>query len=175
MAVRMTQGILLLCTGLPIDFLTRSPSSGKGVGELCLLLCLDMTDSFAIVLRICLSADTKREAHRGTMASGYRYHYRCPQCGTVLHLRMRVTVRQRRCPHCGVAVTCDEIDRQTIDESDSDDDQYERAGEALKKKMKSLVRETDPRKKREKAFRFLVSRGFPVQVVSRVIDETDFT
>ena len=117
MAVRMTQGILLLCTGLPIDFLTRSPSSGKGVGELCLLLCLDMTDSFAIVLRICLSADTKREAHRGTMASGYRYHYRCPQCGTVLHLRMRVTVRQRRCPHCGVAVTCDEIDRQTIDES----------------------------------------------------------
>jgi len=64
--------------------------------------------------------------------------------------------------------------RQTIDESDSDDDQYERAGEALKKKMKSLSRETDPRKKREKAFRFLVSRGFPVSVVSRIIGETDF-
>jgi len=62
----------------------------------------------------------------------------------------------------------------TIEEFDSVDEQLERATEALVKKLKSLAREKDPWKKREKAYRFLVSRGFSGAVVSKVIDETEF-
>lgn len=65
--------------------------------------------------------------------------------------------------------------QSTIEEFDSVDDQFERAIEALSKKMRSLSRESDPWKKREKAYRFLVSRGFSGGVVSKVIDETDFS
>jgi len=38
----------------------------------------------------------------------------------------------------------------------------ERAAEALAVKLRLLARESDPRKKREKAFRFLVGRGFSI-------------
>ncbi len=40
--------------------------------------------------------------------------------------------------------------------------ELERACEALAYKLRLLANETDPRKKREKAFRFLVSRGFSI-------------
>ena len=65
--------------------------------------------------------------------------------------------------------------QRTVEEFDSIEEQYERATEALKKKMKALAREKDPWKKREKSYRFLVSRGFPTTVVSKVIEETDFS
>ena len=43
---------------------------------------------------------------------GQRYDYRCPNCGTQLELRMRVTQTKRKCPHCGSPITPEEIDRQ---------------------------------------------------------------
>lgn len=47
--------------------------------------------------------------------AGYRYEYRCPNCGTQLQLRMRVTQTRRRCPECGHPVTPQEIDRQRVE------------------------------------------------------------
>ena len=40
------------------------------------------------------------------------YHYCCPECGTELELRQRVTLTKRRCPNCGRLITPDEIDGQ---------------------------------------------------------------
>jgi DNA-directed RNA polymerase subunit RPC12/RpoP len=42
----------------------------------------------------------------------YKYHYECPQCGTQLELKMRVTQTKRRCPRCGTPITPEEIDQQ---------------------------------------------------------------
>jgi len=50
----------------------------------------------------------------------------------------------------------------------------ERAAEALAYKLRLLARESDPRKKREKAFRFLVSRGFSIDSCRAAIDAADF-
>lgn len=44
--------------------------------------------------------------------SGYKYFWTCPNCGTSLQLKMRVTQTKRKCPHCGILVTPQEIDRQ---------------------------------------------------------------
>jgi hypothetical protein len=46
--------------------------------------------------------------------AGYKYHYRCPNCGTQLQLKMRVTQTKRRCPHCATPITPQEIDRQKV-------------------------------------------------------------
>lgn len=61
--------------------------------------------------------------------------------------------------------------QKTIDKFDSEAEQYERAVNALGKKLKSLSRENDKWKKRQKAYRFLITRGFPSQIVSRVIED----
>jgi uncharacterized Zn finger protein len=44
--------------------------------------------------------------------AGYKYFWRCPNCGTSLELKMRVTQTKRKCPECGTLVTPEEIDRQ---------------------------------------------------------------
>lgn len=44
-----------------------------------------------------------------------RYFWSCPQCGTRLELRKRVTITKRRCPHCNALVTPQEIDRQSAE------------------------------------------------------------
>ena len=46
----------------------------------------------------------------------------------------------------------------------------ESAAEALRSKLSSWKNEPDWRKKREKAFRFLASRGFPLDVIYTVLD-----
>lgn len=43
---------------------------------------------------------------------GYKYFWTCPNCGTSLQLKMRVTQTTRKCPQCGFVVTPEEIDRQ---------------------------------------------------------------
>ncbi len=48
------------------------------------------------------------------------------------------------------------------------------ARRALEYKLRLLSRESAPRKKREKAFRFLVSRGFSLNVIRELFDEVDF-
>lgn len=46
--------------------------------------------------------------------AGYKYHWKCPKCGTKLVLKMRTTITKRKCPHCGFLVTPEEIDRQQL-------------------------------------------------------------
>ena len=48
------------------------------------------------------------------------------------------------------------------------------ARRALDYKLRMLSKETDPRKKREKAFRFLAACGFSPSVIHALFDETDF-
>ena len=45
------------------------------------------------------------------------------------------------------------------------------ARRALEYKLRLLRRETDPRRKREKAFRFLAARGFSAEVIRTVFEE----
>ena len=45
----------------------------------------------------------------------YKYEYRCPECGTQLELKMRVTQTRRKCPHCGTPITPQEIDLQAAE------------------------------------------------------------
>ncbi len=51
------------------------------------------------------------------------------------------------------------------------DDEPEAARSALELKWRLLARESDPRRKREKALRFLLGRGFPPDLVRRVWEE----
>lgn len=44
--------------------------------------------------------------------AGYKYDWKCPNCGTQLQLKMRVTQTKRKCPHCGNPVTAEDIDFQ---------------------------------------------------------------
>ena len=53
----------------------------------------------------------------------------------------------------------------------SDEDERNAARSAAETKMRLLVREKDMRKKREKLFRFLISRGFSPSVTSGVISD----
>jgi len=57
---------------------------------------------------------------------------------------------------------------------DAAETETERASEALTYKLRLLANESDPRKKREKAFRFLVSRGFSFDSCRAAIDAADF-
>ena len=48
-------------------------------------------------------------------------------------------------------------------------DEYEHAGRLLEKKMKTFARETDHKKRSDKIYRFLYSRGFSPAVISDLI------
>jgi uncharacterized protein (DUF983 family) len=41
-----------------------------------------------------------------------KYPYRCPECGTEVILRQRVTQTKRKCSYCGIPITTAAIDRQ---------------------------------------------------------------
>lgn len=49
----------------------------------------------------------------------------------------------------------------------------ERAVQALERKMPALNREKDPRKRREKAYRFLASRGFNGEAIRAAMDKME--
>lgn len=51
--------------------------------------------------------------------AGYKYEWRCPNCGTELQLKMRVTQTKRKCPHCGLPITPQDIDRYTAEKKKS--------------------------------------------------------
>ena len=51
------------------------------------------------------------------------------------------------------------------------EEEYESAVAAAAGKLRLLTREKDFRKKREKLFRFLISRGFPPSLCGRVVSE----
>ena len=53
----------------------------------------------------------------------------------------------------------------------SSEDEYESARGAAEGKLRLLTREKDMRKKKEKLFRFLITRGFPPSVAGKVAAE----
>ena len=53
--------------------------------------------------------------------------------------------------------------------------EFEAARRALDYKLRMLTRENDPRKKREKVFRFLASRGFSGSVIRELFNQVDFS
>ena len=61
-----------------------------------------------------------------------------------------------------------EIAAKLADTADQENSACSAAAEA---KLKTLARENDPRKKREKLFRFLAARGFPPAVATKTISE----
>lgn len=69
------------------------------------------------------------------------------------------------------------IDKELINEILERDEisikaEYERAEKVLSGKLRSLKREQDKRKIREKAYRFLISRGFTSDIIGRLFDNT---
>lgn len=78
--------------------------------------------------------------------------------------RIRLALGKRGIPR--------QLQEQPLEEAA--ESEIQRAREALEYKLRLLSRETDPRKKREKAFRFLVSRGFSCDNCRSALDEIDF-
>ena len=65
------------------------------------------------------------------------------------------------------------LDRELVEQAleENKDSEPESARQALAFKWKSLSRETDPYKKRAKAFRFLAGRGYPAALAAELIEE----
>ncbi len=61
---------------------------------------------------------------------------------------------------------------ELMEESPEDkENEYSRAEVVLERKMKSLARESDPRKRREKIYRFMASRGFSGDIISQLLEK----
>lgn len=78
--------------------------------------------------------------------------------------RIRLALRKR-----GIPAELQEEPLEAAAETEA-----ERASEALVYKLRLLARETDPRRKREKAFRFLVGRGFSCESCRTALERADF-
>ncbi len=65
-----------------------------------------------------------------------------------------------------------ELIKEKITELDEVSPPEERARRVLQTKLSSLQREPDPRKRREKAYRFLASRGFDADTIRRAVANT---
>ena len=69
------------------------------------------------------------------------------------------------------------LDRELVESAIAETDpelELEAARFALEGKLRLLSREKDWRKRKEKAFRFLVSRGYTSDVITRLFSETDW-
>lgn len=64
------------------------------------------------------------------------------------------------------------IDR-LMEDSFSEDDELAAAAVAIRKKTPSLKREPDPRKRREKLFRYMAGKGFSYDTITSVLDDSD--
>jgi regulatory protein len=66
------------------------------------------------------------------------------------------------------------LDGEKINEllENSQDDEIEAARRAMESKLRSLARESDPRKKKEKLFRFMINRGFAPGLIFKLLGET---
>ena len=65
------------------------------------------------------------------------------------------------------------LDGERISEllADSPEDELDAARRAMEGKLRSLTRETDPRKKRETLFSFMANRGFAPSLIFKVMNE----
>lgn len=68
----------------------------------------------------------------------------------------------------------EELSKLELEEKSSVEDELKAARIALSKKEKALARETDPRKKREKLYRYLASKGFNFDVISQLCGDREF-
>ncbi len=69
------------------------------------------------------------------------------------------------------------LDRELVDSAIAETDpelELEAARYALEGKLRLLSREADWRKRKEKAFRFLVARGYTSDVISKLFSEIDW-
>lgn len=69
------------------------------------------------------------------------------------------------------------LDKELVDEviaNTDPEEELEAARYALECKLRLLIREKDHRKKREKAFRFLVSRGYSSSIISTLFSEINW-
>ena len=78
--------------------------------------------------------------------------------------RIRLALRKR-----GIPAELQEEPLEAAAETEA-----ERASGALAYKLRLLARETDPRRKREKAFRFLIGRGFSCESCRTALERADF-
>ena len=104
---------------------------------------------------------------------------KCERCGYIDDQRTaRIYIQQLKRKRFGIryirqalkkkrfiGVTIEKI----LQENYPEDDEYESAGQLLKKKMKTFAREIDPQKRSDKIYRFLYSRGFSPAVISDLI------
>jgi regulatory protein len=69
----------------------------------------------------------------------------------------------------------EDIAENLITDQISEPDELQRADRILQKKSAAFAREEDLKKRREKMYRFLRSRGFPNAVITRLIHDTSRT
>lgn len=69
------------------------------------------------------------------------------------------------------------IDRDTINNvaDGRENNESQLAAEVFARKVKSLEREPDHKKRREKAFRFMISRGFSSDAIRKLFEDQNFT
>ena len=67
------------------------------------------------------------------------------------------------------------LDPEKINEllNESPDAEIESARRAMETKLRTLARECDPRKKREKLFRFMAGRGFAPNLIFKLMNESN--
>ncbi len=65
----------------------------------------------------------------------------------------------------------EELTEDMLEQFNSESDELENARRVLENKLKSFEREKDIRKKKEKIYRFLYSRGFSKSVISEIMSQ----
>ena len=67
------------------------------------------------------------------------------------------------------------LDPEKINEllNESPDEEIESARRAMETKLRMLTKESDPRKKREKLFRFMAGRGFAPNLIFKLMNESN--
>ena len=88
-------------------------------------------------------------------------------CVDLLHQR-NLGARQIRMKLLRRGLDADKIAEEL---ADSPEDELQAARRAMAGKLRLLAKETDPRKKRDKLFRFLAGRGFSPSLIFKVIGE----
>ena len=68
-----------------------------------------------------------------------------------------------------------ELIEEELENSFTKDDEMIAAKIAFKKKLPALKREKEPRKRKEKLYRFMISKGFNYEIISNIMDSEEFT
>ena len=66
-----------------------------------------------------------------------------------------------------------QVIEEELNEKTSVKDELEAAKTAYRKKAPSLKKETDPRKKKEKLYRYMLSKGFSFDIIQKVKEESE--